>query len=172
VLIGRRELLESMPPYQTGGDMIEYVADDRSTWNVLPHKFEAGTPNIAGAIAFGAAVDYLRRLGMEAIARHEDELLARATERVAAIPGVRLIGTAKEKMGVLSFTIAGVHPHDIGTVLDRAGVAVRTGHHCAQPVMDFFGVPATARASFGLYNTFEEIDALVAGIHEARRLFA
>ncbi|HEY7114808.1 MAG TPA: cysteine desulfurase [Thermoanaerobaculia bacterium] len=172
LLYGREELLAAMPPYQGGGDMIASVTFAKSTWNVLPYKFEAGTPNIAGAIAFGAAVDYLRRLGMEAIARHEDELLARATERVAAIPGVRLIGTAKEKMGVLSFTIAGVHPHDIGTVLDRAGVAVRTGHHCAQPVMDFFGVPATARASFGLYNTFEEIDALVAGIHEARRLFA
>ena len=172
VLYGREELLSAMPPYQGGGDMIASVTFAKSTWNVLPYKFEAGTPNIAGAIALGAAIDYLGRLGMEAIARHEDELLARATERVAAIPGVRLIGTAKEKMGVLSFTIEGIHPHDIGTVLDRAGVAVRTGHHCAQPVMDFFGVPATARASFGLYNTLEEIDALVDGIHEARRLFA
>jgi len=172
VLYGKEEHLSAMPPYQGGGDMIASVTFEKSTWNVLPYKFEAGTPNIAGAIALGAAIDYLGRLGMEAIARHEDDLLVRATERVAAIPGVRLIGTAKEKMAVLSFTIDGVHPHDIGTVLDRAGVAVRTGHHCAQPVMDFFRVPATARASFGLYNTVEEIDALVAGIHEARRLFA
>jgi cysteine desulfurase / selenocysteine lyase len=172
VLYGKEEHLSAMPPYQGGGDMISTVTFEKSTWNVLPYKFEAGTPNIAGTIALGAAIDYLGRLGMEAIARHEDDLLVRATERVAAIPGVRLIGTAKEKMAVLSFTIDGVHPHDIGTVLDRAGVAVRTGHHCAQPVMDFFGVPATARASFGLYNTSEEIDALVAGIHEARRLFA
>jgi len=172
VLYGKEEHLAAMPPYQGGGDMIASVTFEKSTWNVLPYKFEAGTPNIAGAIALGAAIDYLGRLGMVAIARHEDDLLARATERVAAIPGVRLIGTAKEKMAVLSFTIEGVHPHDVGTVLDRAGVAVRTGHHCAQPVMDFFRVPATARASFGLYNTFEEIDALVAGIHEARRLFA
>jgi cysteine desulfurase/selenocysteine lyase len=172
VLYGKEEHLAAMPPYQGGGDMIASVTFEKSTWNVLPYKFEAGTPNIAGAIALGAAIDYLGRLGMEAIARHEDDLLVRATERVAAIPGVRLIGTAKEKMAVLSFTIDGVHPHDIGTVLDRAGVAVRTGHHCAQPVMDFFRVPATARASFGLYNTLEEIDALVAGIHEARRLFA
>jgi cysteine desulfurase / selenocysteine lyase len=172
VLYGKEEHLAAMPPYQGGGDMIASVTFEKSTWNVLPYKFEAGTPNIAGVIALGAAIDYLGRLGMEAIARHEDGLLVRATERVAAIPGVRLIGTAKEKMAVLSFTIDGVHPHDIGTVLDRAGVAVRTGHHCAQPVMDFFRVPATARASFGLYNTLEEIDALVAGIHEARRLFA
>jgi len=172
VLYGKEEHLAAMPPYQGGGDMIASVTFEKSTWNVLPYKFEAGTPNIAGAIALGAAIDYLGRLGMEAIARHEDELLARATERVAAIPGVRLIGTAKEKMAVLSFTIEGVHPHDVGTVLDRSGVAVRTGHHCAQPVMDFFRVPSTARASFGIYNTLEEIDALVAGIHEARRLFA
>ena len=172
VLYGKEEHLAAMPPYQGGGDMIASVTFEKSTWNVLPYKFEAGTPNIAGVIALGAAIDYLGRLGMEAIARHEDDLLVRATERVAAIPGVRLIGTAKEKMAVLSFTIDGIHPHDIGTVLDRAGVAVRTGHHCAQPVMEFFRVPATARASFGLYNTFEEIDALVAGIHEARRLFA
>ncbi len=172
VLYGKEEHLAAMPPYQGGGDMIASVTFEKSTWNVLPYKFEAGTPNIAGVIALGAAIDYLGQLGMEAIARHEDELLVRATERVAAIPGVRLIGTAKEKMAVLSFTIDGIHPHDIGTVLDRAGVAVRTGHHCAQPVMDFFRVPATARASFGLYNTVSEINALVAGIHEARRLFA
>ena len=172
VLYGRAELLEAMPPYQGGGDMIRSVTFEKSTWNVLPYKFEAGTPNIAGAIAFGAAIDYLRALGMEAIARHEDGVLADATERVAAVPGVRLIGTARQKAGVLSFTMDGVHPHDIGTVLDREGVAVRTGHHCAQPVMDFFRVPATARASFGLYNTRAEVDALVAGLHAARRMFA
>jgi cysteine desulfurase/selenocysteine lyase len=172
VLYGKEEWLSRMPPYQGGGDMISSVTFEKSTWNVLPFKFEAGTPNIAGTIAFGAAVDYVRKLGLDAIASHEDDLLAYATERVAAIPGARLIGTAKEKAAVLSFTIEGVHPHDIGTVLDRLGIAVRTGHHCAQPVMDFFHVPATARASFGLYNTREEVDALVAGIHEVRRMFA
>jgi cysteine desulfurase/selenocysteine lyase len=172
VLYAKEELLSRMPPYQGGGDMISSVTFEKSTWNVLPFKFEAGTPNIAGTIAFGAAVEYVRKLGLDNIASHEDDLLAYATERVAAIPGARLIGTAKEKAAVLSFTIEGVHPHDIGTVLDRLGIAVRTGHHCAQPVMDFFHVPATARASFGLYNTREEVDALVAGIHEVRRMFA
>ena len=172
VLYAKESLLAAMPPYQGGGDMIASVTFERSTWNVLPYKFEAGTPNIAGAIALGAAVDYVSRLGMEAIARHEDDVLRYATEKLAAIPGVRPIGTAREKAGVLSFTLEGVHPHDVGTVLDREGVAVRTGHHCAQPVMEFFGVPATARASFGLYNTRAEVDALVAGIHEVRRMFA
>ena len=172
VLYAKESLLAGMPPYQGGGDMIASVTFEKSTWNVLPYKFEAGTPNIAGAIGLAAAVDYVAGLGMEAIARHEDDLLAYATARVAAVPGVRLIGTAREKAAVLSFTLEGVHPHDVGTVLDREGVAVRTGHHCAQPVMDFFGVPATARASFGLYNTRAEVDALVAGIHEARRMFA
>jgi cysteine desulfurase/selenocysteine lyase len=172
VLYGKEEWLSRMPPYQGGGDMISSVTFEKSTWNVLPFKFEAGTPNIAGTIAFGAAIDYVRKLGLDAIASHEDDLLGYATERVSAIPGARLIGTAKEKAAVLSFTIEGVHPHDIGTVLDRLGIAVRTGHHCAQPVMDFFHVPATARASFGLYNTREEVDALVAGIHEVRRMFA
>jgi cysteine desulfurase/selenocysteine lyase len=172
ILYGKAKWLAAMPPYQGGGDMISSVTFEKSTWNVLPYKFEAGTPNIAGAIGLGAAIDYVRALGMEAIARHEDDLLSYATQRVAAIPGVRLIGTAERKMGVLSFTIEGVHPHDIGTVLDREGVAVRTGHHCAQPVMEFFKVPATARASFGLYNTRGEVDALVAGIHEVKRMFA
>jgi cysteine desulfurase/selenocysteine lyase len=169
-LYGKAALLESMPPYQGGGDMISSVTFEKTTYNVLPYKFEAGTPNIAGVIGMGAAVDYLKKLGIGAIERHEALLLADATTRVSAIPGVRLIGTAAHKGGVLSFTIEGVHPHDIGTILDREGVAVRTGHHCAQPVMDFFGVPATARASFGLYNTHEEIDALVAGIHEVKRM--
>jgi len=171
-LYAKESLLAAMPPYQGGGDMISSVTFEKSTWNVLPYKFEAGTPNIAGAIALGAAVDYVSRLGMDAIARHEDDLLRYATEQLTAIPGVRPIGTAREKVAVLSFTLEGVHPHDIGTVLDREGVAVRTGHHCAQPVMDFFGVPATARASFGLYNTRAEVDALVAGVHEVRRMFA
>jgi len=172
VLYGKAHLLAAMPPYQGGGDMIASVTFARSTWNVLPYKFEAGTPNIAGAIGLGAAIDYLQALGLEAIARHEDALLAHATARLEALPGIRLIGTADEKAAVLSFTIEGVHPHDIGTVLDREGVAVRTGHHCAQPVMDFFGIPATARASFGLYNTPSEVDALVAGIREVQRMFA
>ncbi len=172
VLYGKGKWLAQMPPYQGGGDMISSVTFEKSTWNVLPYKFEAGTPNIAGAIGLGAAVDYLRGVGLEAVARHEDALLADATERLAAIPGVRLIGTAKDKSAVLSFTVDGVHPHDIGTVLDREGVAVRTGHHCAQPVMDFFKIPATARASFGLYNTHAEVGALASGIREVQRMFA
>ncbi|MEO8429977.1 MAG: cysteine desulfurase [Acidobacteriota bacterium] len=171
VLWGRAERLEAMPPWQGGGDMISSVTFEKTTYNVLPYKFEAGTPNIAGAIGLAAAIDYVGALGIERIAAHEDELLARATAAIGAIPGVRLIGTAAHKAAVLSFTMDCVHPHDIGTVLDRAGIAVRTGHHCAQPVMDFFGIPATARASFGLYNTVAEVDALVDGIHEVRRMF-
>jgi len=172
VLWGRTSLLEAMPPWQGGGDMISSVTFEKTTYNVLPYKFEAGTPNIAGAIGLGAAIDYISRLGVDRIGAHEDDLLHYATTKVSAIEGVHLVGTAKRKAAVLSFTIDGVHPHDIGTVLDRCGVAVRTGHHCAQPVMDFFGVPATARASFGLYNTRAEVDALVAGIHEVRRMFS
>jgi cysteine desulfurase/selenocysteine lyase len=171
VLYGKASLLEAMPPYQGGGDMISSVTFEKTTFNVLPYKFEAGTPNIAGAIGLGAALDYVRGVGIESIETHEGELLADATSRVRAIPGIRIIGTAAQKAGVLSFTIGGVHPHDIGTVLDREGVAVRTGHHCAQPVMDFFQVPATARASFGVYNRSEDVDALVAGIHEVKRMF-
>jgi cysteine desulfurase/selenocysteine lyase len=171
VLYGKSAMLESMPPYQGGGDMISSVTFEKTTFNVLPYKFEAGTPNIAGVIGLGAAIDYVQAIGIDPIERHEGELLTDATARISAIPGVRVIGTAAHKGGVLSFTIAGVHPHDIGTVLDREGVAVRTGHHCAQPVMDFFKVPATARASFGLYNKREEVDALIAGIHEVKRMF-
>jgi len=171
VLWGRGSLLEAMPPWQGGGDMISSVTFEKTTYNVLPYKFEAGTPNIAGAIGLGAAIDYVRALGVERIARHEEALLAQATRAVGAIPGIKLVGTAREKVAVLSFTMDGVHPHDIGTVLDRNGVAVRTGHHCAQPVMDFFGVPATARASFALYNTPQEVEALVAGIEDVRRMF-
>jgi cysteine desulfurase/selenocysteine lyase len=172
VLYAREELLSSMPPWQGGGDMIRTVTFEKSTWNDLPFKFEAGTPNISGAVGLAAAIDYVEGLGIDAIAAHENKLLARATAEVAKIPGVELIGTAAHKAAVLSFTIAGIHPHDIGTILDTQGVAVRTGHHCAMPVMDFFGVPATARASFGCYNTFEEVDRLVAALQETRKVFS
>jgi cysteine desulfurase/selenocysteine lyase len=171
VLYGKTALLEAMPPYQGGGDMIRSVTFEKTTFNDLPYKFEAGTPNIAGGIAFGAALDYVTALGLSAIAAHEHDLLTYATEAVSAIPGLRIIGTAREKAGVLSFVLEGVHPHDIGTVLDREGIAIRTGHHCAQPVMDRYGVPATARASFGLYNTRDEVDAFVAAIHKAIGMF-
>ncbi len=166
VLYGRSELLEAMPPYQGGGDMISSVTFEKTTYNKLPHRFEAGTPNIAGVIGLGAAIDYLEGVGIERAAAHEQDLLAHATERVSSIPGVRIIGRAREKMSVLSFVMDGIHPHDIGTILDREGVAIRAGHHCTQPLMDRFGVPATARASFAFYNTRSEIDALVDGIHK------
>ncbi len=171
VLYGRKELLESMPPYQGGGDMIRSVTFEKTTFNELPYKFEAGTPNIAGGIAFGAALDYVVGIGLSAIAAHEHDLLTYATTQVSAIPGLRIIGTAREKAGVLSFVLDGVHPHDIGTVLDREGIAIRTGHHCAQPVMERYGIPATARASFGLYNTRGEVDALVAALHKVIGMF-
>jgi cysteine desulfurase / selenocysteine lyase len=171
VLYGRTELLEAMPPYQGGGDMIRSVTFEQTTFNVLPYKFEAGTPNIAGGIAFGAALDYVSGIGLASIEAHERDLLEYATASVSEIPGLRIIGTAREKAGVLSFVLDRVHPHDIGTVLDREGIAIRTGHHCAQPVMDRFGIPATARASFGLYNTREEVDALVRAIHKAIGMF-
>jgi cysteine desulfurase/selenocysteine lyase len=170
VLHGREAVLDAMPPFLGGGDMIRTVAFEGSTWNDLPYKFEAGTPHIAGAVGLAAAIDYVTALGLEAIAAHERTLLARATSAVAAVPGVRLVGTAPDKAGVLSFVMDGIHPHDIGTIVDREGVAIRTGHHCAQPVMDRLGVPATARASLGLYNTAEDIDALVAALHRARAL--
>jgi cysteine desulfurase/selenocysteine lyase len=172
VLYGKAQLLDAMPPYQGGGDMISSVTFEKTTYNVLPYKFEAGTPNIAGGIGLKAAIDYVHGIGLSQIRRYEEGLLELATARVGVIPGVRLIGTAREKAAVLSFTIEGVHPHDVGTVLDRQGIAVRTGHHCAQPVMDFFKVPATARASFAFYNTPEEVEALVAGLHEVKRMFA
>jgi len=171
VLYGRTELLDAMPPYQGGGDMIRSVTFEKTTYNSLPYKFEAGTPNIAGGIAFGTALDYVTGLGLARIEAHERDLLAYATESLAAIPEVTVVGTAPEKAGVLSFVLQGVHPHDIGTVLDREGIAVRTGHHCAQPVMDRFGLPATARASFGLYNTREEVDVLAGGIRTVLRMF-
>lgn len=171
VLYGKSALLEAMPPYQGGGDMISSVTFQKTTYNKLPYKFEAGTPNISGAIGLGAAIEYVGNLGLENIAAHESELLSYATAAVSELPGLRLIGTAKEKAGVLSFVIDGVHPHDIGTVFDQNGIAIRTGHHCAQPLMDRFGVPATARASFGLYNTLQEVDALVGAIQKVREVF-
>ncbi len=172
VLWGRTALLDAMPPWQGGGDMIHTVSFSGSTYAALPAKFEAGTPAIAEVIGLGAALRYIRGIGFEAIGAWEHELLSRATELVRAVPGVRLIGTAREKAGVLSFTLEGVHPHDLGTILDADGVAIRAGHHCAQPVMERFGVHATARASFAFYNTLEEIDVLVRGLHRAREVFA
>jgi cysteine desulfurase / selenocysteine lyase len=172
VLYGKRDLLEAMPPYQGGGDMIRSVTFEKTLYNDLPYKFEAGTPDIAGAIGLGAALNYVDRLGIENIAAHEHELLVYGTEALSAIPGVRIIGTAAHKAAVISFVIEGIHPHDIGTILDREGIAIRTGHHCAQPVMQCFKVPATARASFALYNTRPEIDALVAGIKKVKEVFA
>jgi cysteine desulfurase/selenocysteine lyase len=171
VLYGKAEWLEAMPPWQGGGDMIASVTFEKTTYNVIPHKFEAGTPNIAGVIGLGAAIDYVTGLGIAAIAAHEDELLRYGTELLEAIPGLRLVGTAKHKAGVLSFVLDGIHPHDIGTVLDYEGIAVRTGHHCAQPVMDRFGVPATTRASLACFNTRQELDALARGIRKVQEMF-
>jgi len=171
VLYGKMEHLDSMPPYHGGGDMISSVTFEKTTYNRLPYKFEAGTPDIAAAVGLGAALDYVTGLGLDAIAVHENALLSRATRAVAALPGVRLIGTAKHKASVLSFVLDGVHPHDIGTVVDQEGIAIRTGHHCAQPVMERYGVAATARASFGLYNTQDEVDALVAGLGKVLEVF-
>jgi len=172
ILYGKAHLLEAMPPYQGGGDMILSVTFEKTLYNVLPYKFEAGTPHIAGGIGLGAAIDYLSGIGLEKIAAYERELLAYATDTVSAVPGVRLIGTAKEKAGVLSFVLDGVHAHDVGTILDQEGIAIRTGHHCAMPVMRRFGVPATARASLAFYNTRAEIDALAGGLHKVREMFA
>jgi cysteine desulfurase/selenocysteine lyase len=171
VLYGKRDLLETLPPYQGGGDMIRSVTFEHTTYNDLPYRFEAGTPNIAGAIGLGAAIDYLSALDVDAVQRHEADLLAYATEALTALPQVRLIGTAEHKAAVLSFVIEGVHPHDAGTILDQMGVALRTGHHCAQPVMARFGVPATCRASLALYNTRADIDALVAGVRHVCEVF-
>jgi cysteine desulfurase/selenocysteine lyase len=171
VLYGKAALLESMNPYQGGGDMIRTVSFERTTYNVIPYKFEAGTPDIAGGIGLGAAIDYISGIGMEKIAAYEHDLLAYGTGQLERIPGVRIIGTARDKASVLSFVLEGVHPHDIGTILDREGIAVRTGHHCAQPVMDRFGIPATTRASLAFYNTFEEIDELVRGIGKVKEIF-
>jgi cysteine desulfurase / selenocysteine lyase len=170
VLYGKAALLERMPPYQGGGDMIASVTFEKTTYNTLPYKFEAGTPNIAGVVGFGAAVEYLNGIDREAARAHEDRLLAHATGLVSAVPGVRVIGQARERTSVLSFVMDGIHPHDIGTVLDNEGVAIRTGQHCAQPVMDRFGVVSTARASFAFYNTREDVDALVSAVFKAKEL--
>jgi cysteine desulfurase/selenocysteine lyase len=172
VLYGREALLTAMPPWQGGGDMILTVAIDHSTWNELPWKFEAGTPNMSGAIGLAAAIDYVEMLGRERIGAHEQVLLRRATRALGEIPGLRIVGTAPHKAGVVSFVLEGVHPHDIGTILDREGVAVRTGHHCAMPVMSWFALPATARASFGCYNTLAEVDVLAAAVRRAVEMFA
>jgi cysteine desulfurase/selenocysteine lyase len=171
ILYGKAELLEAMPPYQGGGDMIRSVTFEKTIYAPIPSKFEAGTPHIEGSIGLGAAIDYLEGIGMEAINAYEQELLAYAMNVIGAVPGVRIFGTAKEKAGVISFSLEGVHPHDIATILDQEGIAIRTGHHCAQPVMERFGVPAMARASVAFYNTREEIDALVAGIHKVKEVF-
>jgi cysteine desulfurase/selenocysteine lyase len=171
VLYGREELLAAMPPWQGGGDMILTVSFEKSTWNELPYKFEAGTPNIAGAIGLAAAMDYVEGLGLAAIGAHEQRLLKLATAELLKLPGIELIGTAAHKAAVLSFMMEGVHPHDLGTILDAEGVAVRTGHHCAMPVMTFFGIPATARASFACYNTAGDVAALVAALRRAREVF-
>jgi cysteine desulfurase / selenocysteine lyase len=171
-LYGKQDLLEDMAPWQGGGDMILSVSFEHTQYNELPYKFEAGTPNIAGSIGLGAAIDYMNSIGIDKLAKHEHDLLVAATAKLEALDGIRIIGTAKEKASVLSFMIEGVHPHDVGTIFDQQGVAIRTGHHCAQPVMQFFGIPATARASFAFYNTMEEIDALVDAIKKVQELFA
>ncbi|MFI4891157.1 MAG: cysteine desulfurase [Steroidobacterales bacterium] len=171
VLYGREALLESMPPWQGGGDMILTVSFERTTYNTLPYKFEAGTPNISGAIGLGAAIDYLSTLDSAALRAHEHDLLAHATHVLGGIEGVRLIGTARDKASLVSFVVDGIHPHDLGTIVDQDGIAIRTGHHCAMPVMDFFKVPATARVSFAFYNTIAEIDRLGASVRRARAMF-
>jgi cysteine desulfurase/selenocysteine lyase len=171
VLYGKAALLEAMPPYQGGGDMIRSVSFEETTYNTLPYKFEAGTPNIAGVIGLGVAIDYVSSIGFEALVSHEQALLSYATPSLAAVPGLRIIGSARKKTGILSFVLEGVHPHDIGTILDGEGVAIRAGHHCTMPLMERFGVPATARASFALYNTRQEVDALVAAVYKAQEVF-
>ena len=170
VLYGREALLEEMPPFLGGGDMIASVTFEKSVWNALPYKFEAGTPHIEGAVGLGAALDYISGIGFDAIGAHEQDLLAYGTELLESIPGVRLIGTARQKASILSFVMENIHPHDIGTIVDREGIAIRTGHHCAQPVMDRFGIPATARASLAMYNSREELDALGAALLKVREV--
>ncbi len=171
VLYGKEALLEAMPPYHGGGEMIKYVTFDRVIYNDLPYKFEAGTPNIAGVIGLGVAAEYISRIGLDVIAAYEQELLDYATQAAAEVPGMRIIGTAREKAAILSFALKGVHPHDVGTIMDSEGIAIRTGHHCAMPVMQRFRVPATARASFAFYNTPEEVDALMRGIGKVIEVF-
>jgi cysteine desulfurase/selenocysteine lyase len=170
-LWAKEATLDAMPPWQGGGEMISKVTFEHTTWNDLPSKFEAGTPNIAGGVGFGAAIEYMEQVGVEAIAAHEHEVLAYATERVSEIDEVRIIGTAANKAGALSFTFGDVHPHDLGTIIDHFGVAIRTGHHCTMPLMQFYGVPATARASFGMYNTKAEVDVFIDALLKARDMF-
>lgn len=171
VLYGKAEMLDSMPPYQGGGDMIRSVSFDETTYNTLPYKFEAGTPNIAGVIGLGIAIEYIRSIGFTAIVTHEQALLAYATVLLADIPGLTVIGRSHEKTGILSFVLEGIHAHDVGTILDRQGVAIRTGHHCTMPLMERFGIPATSRASFALYNTKQEVDVLVEAIYKVKEVF-
>jgi cysteine desulfurase/selenocysteine lyase len=170
MLYGKTELLRALPPYQGGGEMIATVTFEKTIYADLPHKFEAGTPNIAGGIAFGAALDYMNGIGLEAIAAYEQELLQYATEQLKGIEGLRIFGEAPEKTAVISFLVGAIHPYDMGSILDKMGIAVRTGHHCAQPIMDFFQIPGTIRASFSFYNTFEEVDRLVAGVKKAQMM--
>ena len=172
VLYGKKELLEKMPPYQGGGDMIKSVTFEKTIYNDIPNRFEAGTPNIAGTIGLGVSIDYLVSIGIENIAKHEKELLDYATQEIRKIEGVQIIGNAIEKASVLSFVIEGIHPHDIGTILDKQGVAIRTGHHCTQPTMDFYGIPATARASFAIYNSRKDVDALINAVKKTIEVFA
>ncbi|MBZ4415117.1 cysteine desulfurase [Myxococcus sp. RHSTA-1-4] len=171
VLYGRLERLEPLPPYQGGGDMILSVTMEKVTYNRVPHRFEAGTPDLAGAVGLAAAIRYLEALGMDAVAAHDQELLAYATQALESVPGLRIVGRAREKSAVLSFLLEDIHPHDVGTILDREGICIRTGHHCAQPVMQYFQVPATSRASLALYNTREDVDALVRGLHKVLEVF-
>ena len=170
MLYGKEEWLKKLPPYQGGGEMIAEVTFEKTTYADLPHKFEAGTPNICGGIAFGAALDYMNSIGFDAIAQYEDELLQYATEQLLTIEGLKIYGTAVHKTSVISFNIEGIHPYDIGTIVDKLGIAVRTGHHCAQPIMDFYQIPGTVRASFSFYNTKEEVDKLVEGIKRAKNM--
>jgi cysteine desulfurase/selenocysteine lyase len=171
VLYGKQHLLESMPPYQGGGDMIKMVSFEKTLYSDLPCKFEAGTPNIAGVIGLGAAIDYLHTIGLDAIEQYEHSLLDYATTAAMSVNGLKLIGTAKDKTSILSFILEGIHPHDLGTILDYDGIAIRTGHHCAMPVMEHFNVPATARASFAFYNTYGEIDHLIQSLQKAKEIF-
>jgi cysteine desulfurase/selenocysteine lyase len=172
VLYARRDILETLPPYQGGGDMISMVTFEKTTYNKIPYKFEAGTPNIAGVIGMGAALDYVSGLGWDGLVAHEEDVIHYAVDAIGGLDGVRLIGTPAQRTGAVSFEIKGVHPHDAGTILDREGIAIRAGHHCSQPVMDFYGVPATVRASFGLYNTRAEVDRLIEGIKKVQEVFA
>ena len=171
-LYGKEEWLNKLPPYQGGGEMIAEVTFEKTTYAELPHKFEAGTPNICGGIAFGAALDYMNFIGLEAIAQYENELLEYATKQLLSIGGLRIYGTSENKTSVISFNIEGIHPYDIGSILDKLGIAVRTGHHCAQPIMDFYKIPGTVRASFSFYNTKEEIDVLVGGVRRAKAMLS